>query len=141
MARAFVACICALLSLLLPAHGRHRRSEGNPPTPVRAPHAEPTPAPVAPGLPVQPRHVEEPPRGSVPHSVAFSSAAADDEVRVDEGDPVRWYVVLAQSAAWLEQVKAERRLQRQRRVTLLLALDGIDTGPDVIHGVRVPMAS
>ncbi len=31
----------------------------------------------------------------------------------------------------------KRERQRERRVALLLALDGIDIGPDVIHGVRV----
>ncbi|MGW3563802.1 hypothetical protein ACWDSL_07865 [Streptomyces sp. NPDC000941] len=32
---------------------------------------------------------------------------------------------------------AERRLRRQRRRTLWLAVHGIDVGPRVIHGVRV----
>ncbi|MBA4864415.1 hypothetical protein H1V43_24280 [Streptomyces sp. PSKA54] len=31
----------------------------------------------------------------------------------------------------------ERERQRERRLALLLALDGVDVGPDVIHGVRV----
>ncbi|MEU1789248.1 hypothetical protein ABZ553_25945 [Streptomyces sparsogenes] len=33
--------------------------------------------------------------------------------------------------------RAERRLRRQRRRTLWLAVHGIDVGPRVIHGVRV----
>lgn len=31
----------------------------------------------------------------------------------------------------------ERRLQRERCRALLLALDGVDVGPEIIHGVRV----
>jgi hypothetical protein len=36
--------------------------------------------------------------------------------------------------------RRERALQRERRRALLLALDGVDVGPDVIHGVRVGAA-
>ncbi|WP_226599013.1 hypothetical protein [Streptomyces violascens] len=39
-----------------------------------------------------------------------------------------------------ERQRRERTeaLQRQRRAILSLALDGIDVGPDVIHGRRLP---
>ncbi|MFJ1599904.1 hypothetical protein [Streptomyces sp. NPDC088261] len=36
---------------------------------------------------------------------------------------------------------AEQEAQRQRRLVVAAALDGFDLGPDVIHGVRVPMSS
>ncbi|WP_413799465.1 hypothetical protein [Streptomyces iranensis] len=36
-----------------------------------------------------------------------------------------------------ERQRRKRELQRERRQALLLALDGIDAGPEWIHGVLV----
>ncbi|SFC55712.1 hypothetical protein [Streptomyces aidingensis] len=141
IAHAFAACIRALLSLILPASGQRRRADEEPPTPTREPLDEPTLTLAAPEPLDEPENADEPPRSPFTHRSPYAAENAAETVFEDETNPVRWYVVIAQSAAWLERVKAERRAQEERRSVLLLALDGIDTGPDVIHGVRVPMAA
>ncbi|MCZ7415067.1 MULTISPECIES: hypothetical protein [unclassified Streptomyces] len=122
IAHAFVACLHALLRFTLPASGRRRRGDEGPPTWACEPLGEWQGA-------------GEPPPITLTHRSPYAAESSAQDVVEGEPNPVRWYVVIAESAAWLDQVKA------QRRNALLLALDGIDVGPDVIHGVRLPMAA
>ncbi|MBW1596354.1 hypothetical protein [Streptomyces sp. JJ38] len=120
--RAFAACLRALLSRVLPASGRRRRAHGEPHIPAREPLG-------------RWRNAEEPLRPRFTHRSPYAAESAAPAVVEDGTRLVRWYVVIAESAAWLDQVRAERRN------ALLPALEGVDVGPDVMHGVRAPVTT
>ncbi|MDX3233234.1 hypothetical protein [Streptomyces sp. ME19-01-6] len=72
-----------------------------------------------------------PPPARVPHAPARPTASGppyDHSFAM-----VRPYVIAHEQ----REERAARRLRRQRRRTLWLAVHGIDIGPRVIHGVRV----
>ncbi|MEU9796802.1 hypothetical protein AB0E27_40760 [Streptomyces sparsogenes] len=113
----------ALLRLVLPPSGRHRAADGR--TVVQHHHAPTMRAARVPDTSARPMAAER----------AYASAV---EFRPASGSPdghraamIRPYVV-----AHEQLERAERRLRRQRRRTLWLAVHGIDIGPRVIHGVR-----
>ncbi|GGU49290.1 hypothetical protein GCM10010289_82350 [Streptomyces violascens] len=112
IARAFVACLRLILTVLLPAEGKHRTTT-----------VEPVAAPVEP--------VAAPPLPRSPYATANASGAL---LRGEDVELIRPYMIA------FERQRRERTeaLQRQRRAILSLALDGIDVGPDVIHGRRLP---
>ncbi|MFD5392058.1 hypothetical protein ACFWMG_45505 [Streptomyces sp. NPDC127074] len=125
-----------LLRLLLPSSGRHRAldaADGRPA--VRHPDA-PTMRPV---------RVSDVPAGGASAVHVHTSTL---QFRAISGPPdgngaamVRPYLVAheQQRAQWQpgQQERAERRLRRQRRRALWLAVHGVDVGPRLIHGVRV----
>ncbi|MFD8338160.1 hypothetical protein ACFV42_36755 [Streptomyces solisilvae] len=62
------------------------------------------------------------------------------DVPLDSGQLlVRPYVLVCEKRRrrQREQQHQKRELQRERRRVLLLALDGVDAGPEWIHGVLV----
>ncbi|MBA2944904.1 hypothetical protein [Streptomyces himalayensis] len=89
--------------------GRHRADRATAVPPLLAP-------PIPPAPPAWPRS----PRPRSPYGI-------DEPLNGHETALVRPYLVAHE----------EREQLRERRLALLLALDGFDVGPDVIHGVRV----
>ncbi|MFD8385360.1 hypothetical protein ACFV2X_43710 [Streptomyces sp. NPDC059679] len=114
----------ALLRLVLPPSGRHRAADGRPA--------------------VQHRQAPTMRAARVPDTLARPVAAecvnaSAVEFRPVSGSPdghgaamIRPYVV-----AHEQLERAERRLRRQRRRALWLAVHGIDVRPRLIHGVKV----
>jgi hypothetical protein len=134
IAHTLTAFIHALFSVVLPARGRHRRGDEQP-FHLRYDHPdEPTPNHCA--EPVDKRKNPEPSalNWTLTHRSPYAAESVEHTVFEDESDPVRWYVVLAQSAAWLSEMKAERQAQRVRRIQALEAGDGIE----VVGGVPLP---
>jgi hypothetical protein len=60
----------------------------------------------------------------------YGGYGRDEPLNGNETSLVRPYLVAHE----------ERERQRERRLVLLLALDGVDVGPEVIHGVRLGAA-
>ncbi|MFE1959216.1 hypothetical protein [Streptomyces sp. NPDC059479] len=120
IARAFAACLRSILAVLLPAEGRHRTA------PAKAAE-QPSGAPVATPWPRSP----------------YAEYNADPTPLTGEDTPlVRPFVIAYEKAFEAQRARvAEQEAQRQRRLAVAAALDGFDVGPDVIHGVRVPMSS
>lgn len=83
------------------------------------------------------RRVPEPARVSPPtarsamprHRSPYAEQALDHRPFTVNGPLARPYLLAHER---------ERRAQAARRIALELALDGVDVGPAVIHGVRVP---
>ncbi|MFD8969261.1 hypothetical protein ACFV0C_30475 [Streptomyces sp. NPDC059568] len=123
IARAIVACLRTILAVLLPAEGKHRTA------PVKAAE-QPSAAPVAAPWPV-----------TLPRS-PYAEYNADPVPLVGEEPPlVRPLVAAYEKALEAQRARvAEQEAQRQRRLAVAAALDGFDIGPDVIHGVRLPLA-
>lgn len=153
IARALVACLTALLTYFMPADGLHRRAGGQPNLP--------TPDPV----PGNERHTNEfatvqlqsPPErqdesdedGGAARTFIAKYATMPPAVPLDlaiEEDPstlVRWYVVLAESAAWLEAWKAEREAEavRNRRAQAEENGDGFEECWDGCPCRKLPTAA
>ncbi|GAA0924523.1 hypothetical protein [Streptomyces thermoalcalitolerans] len=114
------ALILPLLSLLLPATGRRRR-------PGRPRHAPASPRTLS-GLRLLIRHTAVPGLcAALPARPRTRTRSETSAPLQDTGPLVRPYLL------------AHERWQRQeeRRAALVLALEGIDVGPWVIHGHRV----
>ncbi|WP_369248412.1 hypothetical protein [Streptomyces sp. R41] len=79
-----------------------------------------------------------------PHPRGRHRLGAAPPLRIRPLPPPRFTELLDGSASRLVRPyvlsPAEHRRQRERRRALYLATLGIDTGPDRIHGVRVPAA-
>jgi hypothetical protein len=114
----------ALLRLVLPPSGRHRAADGRPA--VQHHHAPTMRTARVPDTPARPMAAE---RVNV-STVQFRPAAGSPDGH--GAAMVRPYVVAHER---LE--RAERRLRRQRRRALWLAVHGVDVGPRLIHGVKV----
>lgn len=110
-----VRALCAVLSAVLPSRGRHRASA----TPTHAPFKV-TSAPIA--APAAPTPTPVPP---------VARRAPETPLRGEDIGLVRPYVTLLFE-------RRERQAQDERRTALALATIGIDVGPRVIHGVRLP---
>ncbi|MEV7678826.1 hypothetical protein AB0O64_09770 [Streptomyces sp. NPDC088341] len=118
--RAFLACLRSILAVFLPAEGKHRTA------PAKTAE-QPSVAPVAAPLPRSP----------------YAEYNADPTPLTGEDIPlVRPFVEhLWEQALKAQEVRqAEQEAQRLRRLAIAAALDGFDIGPDVIHGVRLPLA-
>jgi hypothetical protein len=117
-----------LLRLLLPSSGRHRAADAANGRPaVRhqdAPTMRPVPVPDAPTAAVSAARVDS-------STIQFRAISAPPDGQVAAA--IRPYFVAHEH----QQERAERRLRRQRRRTLWLAVHGVDVGPRLIHGVRV----
>ncbi|WP_236560690.1 hypothetical protein [Streptomyces sp. F-3] len=113
------APILSLLSLLLPATGRRRR-------PRRPGHAPASPRTLS-GLRLLIRHTAVPGLCAALPRPRTRTRPETSAPLQDTGPLVRPYLL------------AHERLQRQeeRRAALVLALEGIDVGPWVIHGHRI----
>lgn len=110
--RAYWACLRTLLNLCLPGKGRHRpvvKALNAPEGRIQVPVS---PAPLT--TPRSPYGAPEPLQG--------------EDVRL-----VRPYVTAHERR---QQVHVQ--ITRERRIALLLATHGLDVGPTVIHGVRLP---
>ncbi|MGW3572322.1 hypothetical protein ACWDSL_52195 [Streptomyces sp. NPDC000941] len=120
----------ALLRLVLPPSGRHRvadTADGRPAVQHR--HAPTMRTAHVPDTPSRRMAAERADASAVQFRPAFGPPDGHD------ADMVRPYVFAHERQQRLEP--AERRLRRQRRRALWLAVHGIDIGPRWIHGVRV----
>lgn len=121
MVYAIVWIFKALLRLVLPPSGRHRAADGR-----HAPTLRVAQVPATPARPMATKRAD----------------TSADQFRPAFGPPtgygtamIRRYVVAHEQQRLLE--RAERRLRRQRRRALWLAVHGVDVGPRLIHGVKV----
>lgn len=109
-----IAHLLRILMLLFPARGKHRS------TPASRPAHPPASRP----------------RRSLPeHRSPYARESAERRTFVDTLNPVRPYVT---AGPRLREDDPKRRAQAERRWALDMALRGIDVGPTVIHGRRVP---
>jgi hypothetical protein len=108
--------ICALIDLWKVVFGP--RPQGR----HRADRATAVPQLLAPPIPPAPPAWPRSPRPRSPYGLGL-----DEPLNGHETALVRPYLVAHE----------ERERQWERRLALLLALHGVDVGPDVIHGVRV----
>jgi hypothetical protein len=130
MAKAIAWIFEALLRLLLPPSGRHRAADAGNGCPAgwhqHAPTMRPARVPDTPARPMAAERVNAP-------TVQFRPASGPQDGH--GADMVRPYVVAHEQQHRLE--RAERRLRRQRRRALWLAVHRVDVGPRLIHGVKV----
>lgn len=131
IAHAILACLRNLLSYLLPATGKHR---------VQHPESVPASA-VSAGDPetMTLRRVAANPHmapwGSRSLRSPYSAAnAAKIPLRGEDLPAVPGYY-----RAWEREREEYRRVTAERRRAAALATLGVDVGPDVIHGVRLPV--
>ncbi|MFD8385234.1 hypothetical protein ACFV2X_43080 [Streptomyces sp. NPDC059679] len=123
-----------LLRLLLPSTGRHRAADAADGRPaVRhqdAPTIRPVGVPDAPTVAVSAAHVDS-------STIQFRAISGPSDGH--GAAMVRPYLVAheRQRGQQQRQERAGRRLRRQRRRALWLAMHGVDVGPRLIHGVRV----
>ncbi|MEV7402877.1 hypothetical protein AB0N93_21100 [Streptomyces sp. NPDC091267] len=115
IARAILACLRMFLLAVLPAKGKHRKS---PTEPVAAAETDTLTLRVVPS-PLPPR------------SPYAAYNANPEPLRGEDVPLIRPYLV-AYEAVQYERIRAQRRRAAE------LATLGIDVGPDVIHGVRLP---
>lgn len=127
MAQAIAWIFEALLRLVLPPSGRHRAADGRPAVQHR--HAPTMRTARVPDASAQPMTAEDVNASTGPFRLSSGPPDGHDTAMV------RPYLVAHEQQHRLERV--ERRLRRQRRRTLWLAVHGVDVGPRVIHGVRV----
>lgn len=138
IARALGACLRSILTAALPAAGPViSRGSGRHRAPSTARHRAAHTAPAAVGATLLPEDRAD--SGQVRSPYAEYNA---DPVPLvgEETALVRPFVVAYERALVAQGARVvDHDAERLRRIAVAAALDGIDLGPDVIHGVRLPL--